>query len=109
MNAPHLQAAGAAASQALRELETGAVDSAMAARDAAARESARVGAMARDWWQRRTDQAWDAAHAVKQEALTLGDNAQRYVRDEPAKSLLWAALAGALLAAVALLRLRRSR
>jgi hypothetical protein len=98
MNTPHLQAAGTAARQAARELETGAVEGVMAAGEAA-----------RDWWQRRADQTYDAAHAIRQEALALGDSTQRYVRDEPLKALLWAALAGAVVTGAAMLSLRRGQ
>jgi ElaB/YqjD/DUF883 family membrane-anchored ribosome-binding protein len=78
-------------------LKQGALNGAHEASDLAAREAARIGDLARDWWNRNAQVALDAAGAVKQEAAAIGDNTQRYVRDEPVKSMLVAAAAGALI------------
>jgi ElaB/YqjD/DUF883 family membrane-anchored ribosome-binding protein len=112
MNNPatlHLQNAGDAARQVASELKAGAVEGALAASDTAAREAARLRERTHDWWQRQTDLARSAAGMVKDEAQVLGDQTRQYVRDEPMKSLLWAALAGALLAGLAWAGSRRGR
>ena len=104
MNSPatlHLQNAGDAAKQVASEIKAGAVEGALAASDLAAREAARLREKTHAWWQRQSDLARDAAGMVKEEAQVLGDRTRLYVRNEPMKSLLWAALAGALLTGLA--------
>jgi ElaB/YqjD/DUF883 family membrane-anchored ribosome-binding protein len=78
-------------------LKQNAMNGAREASDLAAKEAARIGDLARDWWHRNAQVAMDAAGAVKQEAAAIGDHTQRYVRHEPVKSLLAAAAAGALI------------
>jgi len=79
------------------------------AREVASREAARIGEMARDWWQRNTRSALDLADTVKDEAAAVGDRTRRYVRDEPMRSVLVAAAAGAVITGLLLLFGRRSR
>ena len=67
------------------------------ARDLATREAARIGEMARDWWQRNARSALDLADTAKHEAAVAGDRTRNYVRDEPLRSVLMAAAAGAVL------------
>ena len=65
--------------------------------------------MARDWWQRNTRTALDLADTVKGEAVAAGDRTRRWVRDEPLRSVLVAAAAGAVLTGLLMLFGRRSR
>lgn len=92
----------------LHELKTEAADAAREAGDVAAREAARIGELARAWWRDHARSALDAAGMVKDEAAALGDRTQRYVRDEPVKSVLIAAAAGALVTGLLMLAARRS-
>jgi ElaB/YqjD/DUF883 family membrane-anchored ribosome-binding protein len=92
---------------AVDQLTQDAVGVARDASDLATREATRAGDLARDWWKRNSQVAMDAAGAVKQEAVALTDNTQRYVRDEPAKSLLIAAAAGALITGLFMMASRR--
>ena len=101
MNTTHMQNAGDAARQAASELKAGAVEGAMAASEIAAREAARLREKTHAWWDRQADLARSAAGMVKEEAHMLGDHTRQYVRDEPMKSLFWAALAGAVIAGLA--------
>jgi ElaB/YqjD/DUF883 family membrane-anchored ribosome-binding protein len=68
-----------------------------AARELASRDAARIGEMARDWWQRHSRSALDLADSVKHEAAVAGDRTRGYVRAEPLRSVLMAAAAGAVL------------
>lgn len=54
--------------------------------------------MARDWWERGSQSARDAAAVARDHAGDMSHRTQRYVRDEPVKSMLIAAAAGALIA-----------
>jgi ElaB/YqjD/DUF883 family membrane-anchored ribosome-binding protein len=101
------QSTGDAAKQAVDQLKQGAIDGAREASDTAAREAARIGDLARDWWNRNAQVAMSAAATVKDEAASLGTSTQRYVRDEPVKSLLVAAAAGALITGLILMAARR--
>lgn len=103
----NLQSTGDAAKQAVDQLKQGAMEGAREASDTAAREAARIGELARDWWNRNAQVAMNAASTVKEEAAHLGENTQRYVRDEPVKSILVAAAAGALITGLILMAARR--
>jgi ElaB/YqjD/DUF883 family membrane-anchored ribosome-binding protein len=105
----NLQATGDAAKQAVDQLKQGAMDGAREASDTAAREAARIGELARDWWTRNAQVAMNAAGTVKQEAAALTENTQRYVRDEPVKSMLVAAAAGALITGLIMMAARSDR
>jgi ElaB/YqjD/DUF883 family membrane-anchored ribosome-binding protein len=65
--------------------------------DAAAQEAARVGDMVRDWVDRQSEHARNTAAAVRDEAYAAKARTERYVSDEPLKSVLIAAAAGALI------------
>jgi ElaB/YqjD/DUF883 family membrane-anchored ribosome-binding protein len=67
------------------------------ARELASRDAARIGEMAREWWQRHARSALDLAGSVKHEAAVAGDRTRGYVRDAPLRSVLMAAAAGAVL------------
>lgn len=54
--------------------------------------------MARDWWERGSQSARDAAVVARERAGDVGMRTQRYVRDEPVKSMMIAAAAGVLIA-----------
>ena len=97
-----------AARDAGSQLRSAAADSAQQLSEAAAAESTRLSEAARDWMHRQQEMASHAAHAVKSEAAALADRSQRYVRDEPMKSVFVAAAAGALITVV-LMALRDRR
>lgn len=88
--------------------DTSAASTAVETRERASREAARIGEMARDWWQRHSQSALDLAGTVKQEVAVAGDRSRRYVRDEPLRSVAMAAAAGAAITALLML-LGRSR
>ena len=79
------------------------------ARRLASREAARIGEMARDWWQRNAQTALDLAGTVKDEVAVAGDRTRRYVRDEPMRSVAAAAAAGAAITALLMLLGRKRR
>ncbi len=54
--------------------------------------------LAREWWERGAQSARDTADTVRNEASAVSTRTQRYVRDEPVKSMVIAAAAGALIA-----------
>lgn len=56
--------------------------------------------MARDWWERGSQSARDTAGVARARAGEVSLRTQRYVRDEPVKSMLIAAAAGALIAGI---------
>jgi ElaB/YqjD/DUF883 family membrane-anchored ribosome-binding protein len=74
----------------------------------AASESARIGQQLLDWLQNNAQMARDAAGSLREEAVAVGDRTQRYVRDEPVKSMMIAVAAGAGLAVMCMLLGRRS-
>jgi ElaB/YqjD/DUF883 family membrane-anchored ribosome-binding protein len=92
---------------AVNELKAGAVEGALAATDTAAREASRMRDMTRDWWHHQADLARGAAGSIKREAVAIGESTQRYVHEQPGKSMLWAALASALITGLALMSLGR--
>jgi ElaB/YqjD/DUF883 family membrane-anchored ribosome-binding protein len=73
----------------------------------AAREAARIGDMARDWWHRHARSTLDLAGTVKDEVAVAGERARGYVRDEPMRSVLIAAAAGAAITGLLMLFGRR--
>ena len=56
--------------------------------------------MARDWWERGSQSARDAAETARARAGEVTVRTQRYMRDEPVKSVIIAAAIGALIAGV---------
>lgn len=77
--------------------------------DAVAQEANRFGEMAKAWWHSNADLVREAAGTVRHEAGALSDRGQRYVRDEPVKSVLIAAAFGAAVTGLVMLTLRRDR
>lgn len=75
--------------------------------DAVTQEGARLGEKAKELWQQGSESCADAADTVRREAQALGERAQAQVREEPLKSLLVAAAAGAALTGLVLLLGRR--
>lgn len=73
----------------------------------ASNESARLGQQLLDWLNRNAAMARDAAGSLREEAVAVGDRTQRYVRDEPVKSVMIAAAAGAGLALLCTMMARR--
>ena len=65
--------------------------------DAASQEAARVGDLVRTWVERQSDQARHAAATVRNEAVAAKHRTERYVSDQPMKSMLIAAATGALI------------
>lgn len=77
--------------------------------DAVAQEARRFGEMASTWWRQNADLVREAAGNVRDEASELGERGQRYVRDEPVKSVLIAAAFGAAVTGLVMLALKRDR
>ncbi|MBL8347103.1 MAG: hypothetical protein JNN03_16810 [Rubrivivax sp.] len=77
--------------------------------DAVAQEAHRFGEMARTWWQSNAELVREAVGTVRDEAGALGERGQRYVRDEPVKSVLIAAAVGAAVTGLVMLALKRDR
>jgi ElaB/YqjD/DUF883 family membrane-anchored ribosome-binding protein len=77
--------------------------------DTATQEAARVGDLVRDWVGRQSDQARTAAATVRDEALAAKQRTERYVSDQPMKSVLIAAAAGALITGLVMLATSRRR
>ncbi len=75
--------------------------------EAVAQESARLGALAKSWWQQSAEGCQDAVEAARHEAEALNERTQAYVRDEPVKSMLMAAAAGAAITGLAMWLWRR--
>jgi ElaB/YqjD/DUF883 family membrane-anchored ribosome-binding protein len=71
--------------------------------------SASAAAEARDWWRRNAKSALDLAGTVKDEVAVAGDRARLYVRDEPLRSVAFAAAAGAAITALLMLLGRNRR
>ncbi len=86
--------------QASDDLRTQTADSAREVRAAAERDAARFAEIAREWWHRNAQSANEAAQAVRGETAALSRRTERYVRDEPMKSVLIAAAVGACVAAL---------
>lgn len=75
--------------------------------EAVAQEGARLGALARHWWQQGAEGCTGAIDSAKREAAALNDRTQTYVREEPVKSVLIAAAAGAAVTGLAMYLMRR--
>ena len=82
------------------ELKAAASHSAHRISEAAAAEAARVGEAARNWFRHQSEVAANTVCALRNEASALAGRSQRYVRDEPVKSVLVAVAAGALITAI---------
>jgi ElaB/YqjD/DUF883 family membrane-anchored ribosome-binding protein len=77
--------------------------------DAIAQEALRFGELARAWWQRNADLARDTAGAVRDRAAAFSSRTRLYVKDEPVKSVVLAAAAGAAVTALLMLLMKRDR
>jgi ElaB/YqjD/DUF883 family membrane-anchored ribosome-binding protein len=95
-------------SSALNEVKSTVGSASQDLKQIAANESARIGQQLLEWLQRNAQTARDAAGSLREEAVAVGDRTQRYVRDEPMKSVAIAAAAGAGLAMLCMLLGRRS-
>jgi ElaB/YqjD/DUF883 family membrane-anchored ribosome-binding protein len=84
-----------------RDFRNDAADAGRHLADTASYEAHRLGDQARAWLDRQSTSAHDAALALRNQAGALGHHTQRYVRDEPVKSVLMAAALGALITGVA--------
>lgn len=103
MNTTHLPnhadtaAAARSATAALDDAKTVVSDAGRDLKSIAAQESARLGTHLRGWLGDQASAARHAASSIRTEAVAAGERTQRYVRDEPMRSLLMAAAAGALI------------
>jgi ElaB/YqjD/DUF883 family membrane-anchored ribosome-binding protein len=95
-------------SSALNEMKSTVGSAGQDLKQIAASESARIGQQLLEWLQHNAQMARDAAGSLREEAVAVGDRTQRYVRDEPMKSVMIAAAAGAGLAVLCMLLGRRS-
>lgn len=109
LSTPNGSATVSAIKDAGADLRSTASEGAREISGVAAREAARIGEMARDWWTRHAQTALDAADSVKHEAAVISNRTRGYVRDEPAKSVLVAVAVGALISGLLLLASRRER
>jgi ElaB/YqjD/DUF883 family membrane-anchored ribosome-binding protein len=75
--------------------------------DAVRDEALKLGDVARQWLHQTGDQARHAARQMRRDAQVLRVRTQRYVRQQPVKSTLVAAAAGAALAGLVALALDR--
>jgi len=90
--------------------DTGPMKAAAAAMgDAAVQEAHRFGEMAKAWWHHNADLVREAAGTVREGAGALSERGQRYVRDEPVKSVVIAAAVGAAVTGLVMLALKRDR
>jgi len=101
-----------AATSATRQAAQNAIDRADSAfntaRDQTATTVARLASQAESLARRGADVVRDSALQVRERATNVGDQTVRYVKDEPVKSVLIAAAAGAtLMALVSLVRSAR--
>jgi ElaB/YqjD/DUF883 family membrane-anchored ribosome-binding protein len=74
--------------------------------DVASDKASRLGNNVRDWFNRQSQVAKDAACTVRDEAVSLGNRTQQYARDEPAKTAFVVLAAGALIAGLVWLAIR---
>ena len=95
-------------SSALRDVKSTVGTASTEIKGIAASESARLGQQLLDWLHRNAEMAKGAAVSLREEASAVGDRTQRYVRDEPVKSVMLAAAAGAGLAVMCMLIGRRN-
>jgi ElaB/YqjD/DUF883 family membrane-anchored ribosome-binding protein len=94
----HADTADAArsATAALDDAKTVVSDAGHDLKSIAAEESARLSTHLRGWLNDQASAARHAASSIRTEAVAASDRTQRYVRDEPMRSVLIAAAAGAL-------------
>jgi ElaB/YqjD/DUF883 family membrane-anchored ribosome-binding protein len=85
------------ASAALEDAKTVVSDAGQDLKAIAAEESDRLSTQLRGWLSDQASAARHAASSIRTEAVAAGDRTQRYVRDEPMRSVLMAAAAGALI------------
>ncbi len=97
-----------ATSTAVRELGKTAADGARQLSQTASREAEHVGNSARQWWAHNRDDARQVAQQARERAIALGESTQDYVREQPLKALLAAAVLGAVLTGLSMLATRRS-
>mgnify|MGYP003492346870 CR=1 FL=1 len=100
-------AAARSAAAALDDAKTVVADAGRDLKSIAAEESARLGSHLRGWLHDQASAARHAASSIRTEAVAASDRTQRYVRDEPVRSVLIAAAAGALIAGLVLALGRR--
>jgi ElaB/YqjD/DUF883 family membrane-anchored ribosome-binding protein len=79
------------------------------ASDTIAQEANRFGELARSWWNRNADFLRDAAGAMRDEASAFGSRTRLYVKDEPVKSVLAAAIVGAAITGLLMMAIKRDR
>ncbi len=75
--------------------------------DAMAQEGAKAASLARDWFARSAESCQHAVESARREAQAMNQRTQAYVREEPVKSVLIAAAAGAAITGLAMLMTRR--
>jgi ElaB/YqjD/DUF883 family membrane-anchored ribosome-binding protein len=90
-------AAARSASAALDDAKTVVSDAGQDLKAIAAEESDRLSTQLRGWLSDQANAARHAASSIRTEAVAASDRTQRYVRDEPMRSVLMAAAAGALI------------
>jgi ElaB/YqjD/DUF883 family membrane-anchored ribosome-binding protein len=90
-------AASRSAAAALDDAKTVVSDAGRDLKSIAADESARLSTHLRGWLSDQASAARNAASSIRTEAVAASDRTQRYVRDEPVRSVLIAAAAGALI------------
>lgn len=95
------------AAAALDDAKTVVSDAGHDLKAIAAEESDRLGAHLRGWLNEQANAARHAASSIRSEAVAASDRTQRYVRDEPIRSMLIAAAAGALITGLAMALGRR--
>jgi ElaB/YqjD/DUF883 family membrane-anchored ribosome-binding protein len=79
------------------------------ASDAIATEVLNFAELAKAWWQRNAELVRDAAGAARDQAVAFGSRTRLYVKDEPVKSVVLAAAAGAAVTALLMFLSKRSR
>lgn len=93
--------------EAASQIKHAASDGMREMTDAAHREATRLGQSAREWLDKSKGNALDLATTLRHDAVVMGDRTQHYVREEPVKSMLIAAAAGAALTSLIMLATRR--
>ncbi|HUL63261.1 MAG TPA: hypothetical protein VLW55_01480 [Burkholderiaceae bacterium] len=79
------------------------------ATDAIANEVLNFAEIAKAWWQRNAELVRDTAGAARDQAVAFGSRTRLYVKDEPVKSVVLAAAAGAALTALLMFLAKRPR
>lgn len=75
--------------------------------DAVAQEGAKAASLARHLWEQSADGCQQALDQVARGAKALDHRGRAYVRQEPAKAVMFAAAAGALVTGLAMMLSRR--